>query len=144
MQQYSFLNILVLINGIPLTGWSEGDDVIEVQRREDAFMDQVGADGRMIGYQNANRSGSLTFRLQQQSEGNLLMSNFFGIQEGQLGQYVPINVTMKNIASGEMAQGTFGYVTKPAEMRRGTGVNSQEWTVVVEQLDQLFGPLPGL
>jgi len=142
MQNYSFLNMFVFVQGTPITGWAEGDDVIQVARRENAFNDKVGADGRMIVAQNANQSGSLKFRLQQQSEGNSVLNYLFGLQEGSMGQFAPLQVTVKNIATGELSVGSFGYIVKPAETSRGVNPNAQEWEIVVERLNQLFGSLP--
>jgi len=142
MQEYSFLNVLTLINNFPLTGWAEGDDVIQIERRVDGFNDSVGADGRMLVSQDANKSGTMVFRLQQQSEGNAYLADLYGRQEGANGIFVPLQIMVKNIASGEMSQGSFGYLKKPAKVTRGTGVNGQEWIIVVERLDSAFGILP--
>jgi len=144
MKEYSFLNLLVLVNSTPLAGWAEGDDVLQVSRREDGFNDSVGADGRMLAYQNANKSGLMVFRLQQQSEGNAFLNYLYGLQEGAQGVFVPLNVTVKDLTNGESALGTAGYLKRPSDVTRGTGINAQEWNLVVERLDLLFGPLPGL
>jgi hypothetical protein len=143
MQQYSFLNYVTTINGVPVTGWAEGDDVIQVSRREDAFADNVGADGKMIMYQTANRSGEITFKLQQQGEGNILLNALYAQQEALRGQNAPVTITLTNIADPlDSVLGANCYVTKPADITRGTGVNSQEWTLIAETLVLSYGTRP--
>ena len=143
MQQYSFLNYLVTINGVPVTGWAEGDDVIQVSRREDAFADNVGADGKMIMYQTANRTGEITFKLQQQSEGSILLNALYGQQEAWKGQNAPVTITMTNLADPkDSVIGANCYVKKPADVTRGTGINANEWTVVAETLAISYGTRP--
>ena len=48
MQVYGFSNLVVLVNGYEITGWSKGDDVIKIARRAEAATDEVGADGKMM------------------------------------------------------------------------------------------------
>ena len=134
---YSFLNQSLLINGVEITGYAEGDDVITPARREDSASDVIGADGQMAIALNANRSGTITFRLLQTSNSNIYMSGLINAQES--GVDIPITVQMTNVDNGELAAGTKGYITRPADMPRGSGINTQEWVVVVENLFMLNG-----
>ena len=33
MRPYSFQNTVVIVNGVEITGWAHGDDVIDIKRR---------------------------------------------------------------------------------------------------------------
>lgn len=135
MKQYSFLNTLLLINGVEIDGFDEGDDVISLERLGDSASHKIGTDGEMSVAISADRSGSVKFRLMQTSSKNLYLSGLIGSQEN--GAFIPIFVQFRDTKGNDFGSGTQGYITRPASMIRGTGVNSQEWTIIVERLDLL-------
>lgn len=137
MKEYSFLNTIVLINGVELVGWAEGDDVIQIERLNDSASHSIGASGEMTVSLSADRSGTFRINLQQSSESNAFLSGLMAAQEN--GTFVPVFAQFKDTRGNDLASGTQGYITRPANMTRGTGVNGQEWTVVVERLDMLVG-----
>jgi len=137
MKVYSFLDTVFLINGVDLSGWDEGDDVIDMQRLGDSAAHVIGAMGEMTVSLSADRSGELTFRLQQGSASNVYLSGLIAAQEN--GAFVPIFAQFKDTRGNDLASGTQGYITKPAGMKRGVNAQSQEWKVVVERLDLLHG-----
>lgn len=135
MKEYSFLDISVFVNGVEVDGYDEGDDVITLARLNDSANHKIGADGEMTVSISADRSGSIVFRLLQTSDSNAYMSTLISAQEN--GAFIPIFIQFKDVRGGDLGSGTQGYITKPADMTRGTQSNSQEWTVVVERLDLL-------
>jgi len=137
MKDYSFLNTLLLVNGIELSGFDEGDDVISLSRMNDSTAHKVGTDGEMTISISADRSGTVVFRLMQSSDSNTYLSGLVTAQEN--GAFVPIFVQFKDTKGLDFGSGTQGYITKPADMIRGTNANSQEWAIVVERLDLLHG-----
>jgi hypothetical protein len=142
MKKYSFLNTVVLVNGVEITGWAEGDDVIQIDRRNDSISDVVGADGEMTIAISADRSGTMTFNLQQSSTSNAFLSAL--VAAGENGAFVPVSLLFKDLNGNDLAAGTKGYFTKPAPITRGTGVNGQEWVCVVENLQSLLGGSPSI
>ncbi len=137
MREYSFLNTLLLVNGVEITGFDEGDDVISLTRLNDSTTHKIGTDGEMTVSISADRSGNVVFRLMQSSDSNNYLSGLINAQEN--GAFVPIFVQFKDTKGLDLGSGTQGYITKPADMVRGTNANSQEWTIVVERLDLLHG-----
>ena len=135
MKQYSFLNTILLINGIEIQGFDEGDDTINLARLNDSTSHKIGTDGEMTLAISADRSGTATFRLMQSSDSNAYMSALVNAQEN--GAFVPIFMQFKDTVNSDLASGTQGYITKPADIVRGEKPNSQEWVVVVERLDML-------
>ena len=135
MKDYSFLNTLLIVNGIEISGFDEGDDVIALERINDSAAHKIGADGEMSVSISADRSGTVTFRLMQTADSNSYLSGLVTAQEN--GVFVPIFVQFKDTVGGDLGSGTQGYITKPAGMNRGVGVNSQEWVIVAERLDLL-------
>jgi hypothetical protein len=135
MKQYSFLNVVLLVNGINITGFDEGDDVISLERINDSASHVVGTDGEMTVSISADRSGTVTFRLNQSSDSNQYLSGLVSAQEN--GVFVPIFIQFKDTRGGDLGSGTQGYINRPSNMVRGTNSQPQEWTVTVERLDLL-------
>lgn len=139
MKRYSFLDTVMLVNGVEITGWADGDDVIKVARRNDSITDKIGAGGQMLVSVSADRSGEVTISLQQTSESNKYLSSLMSLQEAAGSSFVPVNVSFQDMYRKDLAEGTTGYIKKPAELQRGASANNQEWTIVVERLDLAFG-----
>jgi len=135
MKEYSFLNTLLLINGIEINSFDEGDDVIQLARAGDSTSHKIGTDGEMSVSISADRSGAVTFRLMQTSDSNAYLSGLVNAAEN--GAFVPIFVQFKDTKGGDLGSGTQGYLTKPADMVRGTNANNQEWVINTERLDML-------
>lgn len=138
MKRYSFKDIIVLVNGIELTGWAAGDDVISVKRRTDSAEDEVGAGGDMMVSISSDKSGEFAFKLQQTSPSNKYLNGLVIAQENIKG-WVPIVIATKDSYRNDICTGLSGYIKKPADMVRGKKGNNQEWVLVTERLDILFG-----
>jgi len=137
MKDYSFLNTILLVNGLEISGFDEGDDVISLARLNDSAAHSIGTDGEMTISISANRSGTVMFRIMQTSDSNKFLSAFITAQEN--GAFVPIFVQFKDTKGLDLGSGTQGYIKRPADMVRGTMAQSQEWSIVVERLDLLHG-----
>lgn len=137
MKEYSFLDTLLLVNGVEINGFDEGDDVISLDRLNDSAAHKIGTDGEMTVSISADRSGTCTFRLMQSSDSNTYLSGLITAQEN--GAFIPIFLQFKDTRGLDIGSGTQGYINRPATMTRGTNANSQEWIITVERLDMLHG-----
>lgn len=135
MRAYSFLDIIFLVNGVEISGWSEGDSVITFERFNDSASHKIGVDGEMTVTLSADRSGQATFMLMQTSDSNAYLSSLVIAQEA--GVFTPVFVQMKDTRGDDICSGTKGYIPVPASMVRGHNPNEQEWRVVMERLDLL-------
>ena len=132
MKEYSFNDNTILVNGVVLTGWADGDNVINATRRADSATDKMGVDGVMHVSRSNNRSGEITFRLMQTSDSNLYLSSLSNVSD--FTTVVPVSVTIRNAHTGETVKSTAGYIKKPADIILGGEINVREWTLVVEDL----------
>lgn len=139
MKRYSFKDTIVVVNGLEITGWSEGDDVIAISRREDSASDKIGAAGEMMVSVSADRSGSIKVKLQQTSPSNKFLMSLCALQEAAGSDFVPVALMFQDTYRNDLAAGTQGYIKKPADMNRGQKGNDQEWEIIVERLDLLYG-----
>lgn len=139
MKRYSFQDGVLLVNGVEITGWAEGDDVIQVKRRTDSISDKVGAGGEMMISISADKSGEITFKLQQTSSSNKYLMGLLALAEAGNQTFIPINALWQDNYRRDVATGTVGYIKRPADVTRGAQANNQEWTIVTERLDLIFG-----
>ena len=133
MQSYSFLNTVLFVNGIEISGFDEGDDVIKLERNEDSASHVVGDDGVMIVSVSADQSGSCTFRLLQASDSNGYLSGLSNIQ-GAGGVVAPLGIVFRDVVGNDLVTGLQGYINRPSSMIRGKTANSQEWILTFETL----------
>lgn len=139
MKRYSFLDTVMIVNGVEITGWSEGDDVIQIARANDTISHKTGAAGEMMVSVSGDKSGSFKFKLQQTSSSNSYMGTLMSLQEAAGSTFIPINCLFQDTYRQDLASGTVGYIKRPADMNRGMQGNDQEWEIVTERLDLLFG-----
>lgn len=145
MKAVSFKNFHVLVSAPPVVpaslvgGYADGDDVAMMERREDSATDVVGADGQMSVSISTDKSGSMKFKLMQTSKTNRVFNTICNLQEGGPTTFAPIFVVAQDTYRQDMATGTFGYLKKKPPMTRGKKANEQEWEIVVERLDLVFG-----
>lgn len=136
----SFLNTILVINGVEITGWSEGDDVIQMKRRVDAFSDKVGAGGDMMVSLSADRSGEVTFKLQRTSPSNVYLGNLARSQQAAGGAtFVPITLLAMDTYRQDKGIGSGGYLRKLPDASWGAMAGDYEWSIIVQSLDMLFG-----
>lgn len=135
MQQYSFGKTILLINGVQITGYDEGDDVITIRRLNDNSAHIISADGVMTVSFSPDRSGEILFRVNQASDINGLLSSLVTTQEQNV--LVPITVQFTDLNGDDIMSATEGYIPRPADVTRGLNSQSQEWRIVVEKLVML-------
>lgn len=133
MKSFSFLNVSLLIQGQEMTGWPDGDDSIIAERLSDSAEHVIGNDGAMVMFVTNDRSGTLTFKLLQNSRSNELLTALITAQENNA--FVPVFVQMVNTQGGEFVSGTQGYLKRPSNLQFGRKLVPVEWTVVCERLD---------
>jgi hypothetical protein len=139
MKAYSFKNTILVLNGVEITGWDEGDDVIDIKRLADSASHKIGAAGDMMVALSADRSAEVSIKLQQTSSSNAYIGSLIDLQEGGAETFVPISLLFQDTYRNDMAEASAGYIKKPADMKRGTGVGPQEWTFVLESLSIDYG-----
>lgn len=139
MRAYSFQDYSILVNGVELSGFADGDDAFMAERRTDSASDKVGADGKMMVSISADKSGEFTFKLQQTSPTNKMLMSLLALQEFSARTFVPVQVIARDTYRNDVASGTVGYIKRPAPQQRGMDGTNQEWVIVTERLDLIFG-----
>lgn len=133
MKHYSFLNVVLLVQGVQIDGWPEGDDVIVAERLSDTSNHSIGCSGEMVMSLSNDRSGSITFKLRQNSESSELLTGLITAAEN--GAFVPVYCQIRNTEGGELVSGTAGFVVKPGNVQFGQNLQDNEWKLIFERLD---------
>lgn len=132
MWAYSFSNIIVVVNGVVIDSFAEGDDVVSVAPLADAASTKVGADGHMVASVSANRGCTVTLKLQQTSPGNSVLQNLFNTQVAQIAQFTPFTMSIKDAMKLDAVTATGGIITKEPTWVRGAVANDIEWELQFE------------
>lgn len=136
---YGWQSNHVFVNGIEITGFADGDDVLMLKRLNDSGSHKVGVEGTMFISLSADKSGEITLKLMQTGRGNKYLNAIANAQGGGPATYIPCEVLWQDTNRQDVGIGTHGYIKKPAELTRGATQNPQEWVIVVERLDELLG-----
>ena len=137
MKQYTYSDTITLINGVEISGFADGDDVVKFERLTDSASHKVGVDGEMSVAVSSDKSGMATIKLMQTSSSNKYLSGLINLQES--GFFSPIFIQFKDVNNLDLVSGTQGYIKKQAAMNRGAGIVAQEWSIIVERMDLLHG-----
>ncbi len=132
MNLYSFANVTTLVNLVQITGFADGDGVIDVEFPETATS-TIGADGKMVVSLSADKSMKATLKLQQTSKGNRYLNSL--LTPGRVfgpKMFVPIMLSVKDAYRNDLIIGARGFITKPPRVTRGVEANDVEWSFQFE------------
>jgi Protein of unknown function (DUF3277) len=144
MKAYGFSNIVLLINGVEISGFSDGDDAISMKRLSDLASHKIGSDGRMMVSLSSDRSGEITIKLQQTSGSNKYLNALANSQQALDTRFIPVLVYMSDTYRGDTASGVPGYLKKLPDLVRGEKGQNQDWVIVVENLQIFLSDTPSL
>ena len=103
---YSFAKVSCIFNGVPITGWFEGDDVISVKRGDDAAKALVGADGNALVSISTNQSAVGELKLMQSSVSNGIL----GLFESKFRRGIrvpPVGLVITDYQTAEVLQSSY-------------------------------------
>jgi hypothetical protein len=113
-------------NGIRVYGWAP-DSMIEVERDDDSFKKQVGAQGDPVRIASLNRGGKIKIRLLKESPVNKQLSAALIADENGLG--APGAAFLRDFNSDEtFVESTECWLMKPATMEYSADGGVREWT----------------
>jgi hypothetical protein len=139
-QPVSMLNTVLVVNGVEITGYADGDDSISLKRLVDSATHKIGSQGDMMVSLSADRSGECGVKLQKVSSSNAFFLGLLRTQELAGGAaFVPIYLTALDVLRQDKGVGSGGYLKKVPDLMFGEHAGNQEWVIVVENLDLTFG-----
>ena len=133
MPAYNFEQVTVTaansrIGNFIFSGFGEGDDVVNVQRPDDAIAMTTGAKGFVVTSIQANPTGMIDITVQSQSPDNSVLNGLASRKE-----MFSITVAEKNNQSATYSS-TNAYVVKEADSTRGKASTERTWSIMCEEL----------
>ena len=126
--------VSVLIQGVQISDWSDGNDVIQAKLNADAGSYTMGANGAGVFIANPDQSGTLTLKIKQHSPDNQYLDRLFKQQRASIKTFTPITLSIVDLLNDDKVSGLNGYFTTPPEYTRGMAHNAVTWTIVFEQM----------
>lgn len=137
LQTYSYSpdKIVVLVNGIPLTGYGEGD-AIEIAPMSDLSTSKVGIDGDVTRSMSTDRRCRLTVRLMQSSPSNDMLSALVGVDQITGGRMFP--VTVMDLLGRTLVVAAQSWIATRPTVTFGREATEREWTFETGSLSEWF------
>lgn len=132
MKAMSFGDWINRINGVQITGFAEGDGVVEFEWLG-KDKSTVGADGMMTLHLTANRSVKVTFVLDPASPANKFFSKLWGAQRGGPRTFVPVVYDAQDSYRQDKLAGWFGFISDPAKKGIGEQAGKMTWGCTFQQ-----------
>ena len=133
LDSYSIDNVIVIVGVLPISGFHEGDDVIQLSRSVPTFQMPIGADGNGVAVRSADRSGKIVLRLQQTSLSNAYLAGQLAAMERGLIASLPFLLKDKGTLL-QLAAAAHCVIEQPPDQPFGTALNVREWTLLAEEL----------
>lgn len=132
---YASKYVVVVMGGIPLTGYADGD-FLTVTPNADVATKQVGADGAVTVSISPDKSGRATLRLQQTSPSNTTMQAFCTAFKST-GAKVPFYV--QDLFGTTIVSADEAWIATQAEAAFGVESGQREWSVDLAEVNWALG-----
>lgn len=138
MKDYSPDEVDVLVAGIPISGYAEGE-FVSISFTTDLFTTKVGSDGEVMRARSMDRRATCTIKLMQGSDSNDLLSALYQLdQRARNGAGVGAFLVKDN-------QGRSLYAAPECWIRKHPDVSfsneptPREWTIEIAELEPFTG-----
>lgn len=119
---YNPKDILVSVNGVPVTGYADGTDVISIDYETDFVGDMVGVTGEGAFVEHNDRRATITLKLMATSPMNDVLSAL-------VAGNVEFAVSMTDNRGTSVAAGASCRVTKLPQVQYGNEIGVREWPI---------------
>ena len=124
MQTYDPKDVSVIVNGVFLTGFSDGT-FVSWEKQEDNYTPHVGAQGEVDRARNAHPLGTITVTLKQTSPSNAVLNRL-----AKSKSTFPVRVVDRNTPE-TIVGGSEAWIGKQPDGERGNEITGQEWQIMV-------------
>lgn len=136
-----------MIDGVPLTGFSDGNAILSAGYNSPQQGHVIGARGEMVVTTTRNRSGRIVFTLLQTSDWNEILTErtLLNVNTGTSGNnalFTPIQAMINDKMGNTIVVGVNGYSPTVPPIVRGTNVNVVNWALMFEEMTFSQGIYP--
>lgn len=136
LKTYDPKNITMIFAGIIISGLAE-DEFVNAARMEDSFTMFAGADGEVTRAASRNKTGEVTFTVQQSADCNALLSALHALDEAS-GNGIGALI-IKDIGGTTLLTAEKAWIVKPPDVAFGREVATREWKLHCAELIMLVG-----
>lgn len=136
VRTYDPKNIILTINGIPISGYSDGT-FLEIDRNEPTWNTVVGADGLVTRGKTNNFSGTLTVTLKQSSPSNDILSGIMALDEVSNTGVFPVLV--KDLSGDSIYFAGSAWINQYANSTFDKAITDRQWSITLAQADIFVG-----
>ena len=122
---YSFTNVNVIFGILEISGFAEGDDVVNISFETEQFKDVAGAKGDVARVQTNDNRATITVKLLQTSSSYKVLMDLFNLDRETGANVLPLTVTNKE--TGETFVGNNTWISKAPDIVRGQNANVVEF-----------------
>ena len=133
---YDPASVVVLFNGIPLSGYADGT-FISASQNTPAFTLFVGTSGEAARALTNNQSGTIQVTLQQTSTSNDVLSAFHAADLVAPAGVSIAAVLVKDLNGSTLMLATTSWITKFPDVSFSRGVGNWTWTIETDRM--IFG-----
>jgi hypothetical protein len=137
LYNWDFKTSVLLVGGLQIQGFGEGDDSISFEPEADLYSDDIGADAEVIRNRLNDLRGTFRIRLQKTSPSNLVLSGLLAADRLDDSGIVPILLKTGRVDSTLFA--AHGWVMRLPTASFGTRAGVLEWPLRVPRVDVLHG-----
>lgn len=134
---YSPSNVIVLFNGIQITTFFEGDDVIVVTQNPEQVTRLVGINGDITFNLSNDATADVVLKLMNWSKQNFIFQLAFDTLK-QAKILVPIPFILKDLSGNNIVESDFSVVQAPASPQYGTQASAFEWNIMLGNTRNAF------
>jgi len=138
LHTYDPAQVLIIFAGIPISGRGEST-FLSVERNEDAWTLQVGADGEATRAKSNNRSGRVTLTLLQSAAANDALSAIANVDEKTPGGDGVFPLLIKDLSGRTLVQAQTAWLVKQATGEFAREASEREWIIESNDIDILVG-----
>lgn len=134
---YTFRDVVCLVGGVPLSGFTEDNDCIIIKRRKDVGTLSVGSDGNGVFSQSADRSYEITIKLQGTSVANSILQDLLSTSD--LIKTVVFPLHIQNISGLDRCTTSTAVISKQPDLSFGAESTPREWVILAGSADVYVG-----
>lgn len=128
--------IVLVFNNIQAQGYGP-DTFVKAARNEDTFTEQVGANGDVVHVRNRNRTGKVTFTLQDASPTNDAFSAL--AQADELTGLAFGSLMIKDLNGTTLIQAANARIQKYPDAEYAADAGTNDWVIMCAELEMNIG-----
>lgn len=140
MKTYDLKRVTFLVNGVPVTGFQDGDACV-VARNADNFTKQVGADGEVCRSSQNDPSGRITLTLMYSSLSNNALGAIAALDQAFGASSVAVAII--DAKSGTQVLAPNAWIVRDPDITFGRDSGTREWILDCARLQTIHSGIPG-